>query len=201
MCFEYRPDEDPITRFENEEGPQADDLESSPFMETNLAFKDVQSVEELMEYMKRVEHERDAAGSPQRVPDQPPPKLGNPHPAVADMVAQDVLLHMYGSAYDKDVNDVIADIEERKQVGIARYGTPLRGFDGRDNWIDLYQEILDALNYMRKAIYEVTAPISNERVTPDLAQMITDYKTILRIAVEIRGYMNRRRVDTAPVPG
>jgi hypothetical protein len=140
------------------------------------------------------------AGSPQRVPDQPPPSQTNPHPPVADMVKQDVLLQEYGRAgadHNRAVADLIADVEERKQVGIARYGTPLKGFDGRDNWIDLYQEILDSLNYFRKAIYETLSPTSNEQAIPDLANMLRDYKAIIGIAVQIRSYMNRRGVDTS----
>lgn len=148
----------------------------------------------------RDDHVNDA-GKPQRVPDQPPPAQGNPHPPIADMVKQDVLMHTYSDFAASSVKDVLADIEERKQVGIARYGTPLRGFDGRDNWIDLYQEILDALNYFRKAIYETTAPVTPEGAQPDLEQMISDYKRVIEIAVEIRRYMNRRMLDATPKKG
>lgn len=49
---------------------------------------------------------------------------------------------------------VIADIEERRRVGIARYGTPLQTFNGRDALIDLYQELLDAVMYTRQLIEE-----------------------------------------------
>lgn len=49
---------------------------------------------------------------------------------------------------------VIADIEARKQIGIERYGTVLQPYNGRDTLMDLYQELLDACNYIRQAIYE-----------------------------------------------
>jgi hypothetical protein len=49
---------------------------------------------------------------------------------------------------------VIADLQARKAVGIERYGTTLQPFNGRDVLMDLYQEILDAANYLRQAIYE-----------------------------------------------
>lgn len=49
---------------------------------------------------------------------------------------------------------VIADIEERRRVGIQRYGTPLQTFNGRDALIDLYQELLDAAMYTRQLIEE-----------------------------------------------
>jgi len=49
---------------------------------------------------------------------------------------------------------VIADMERRRQYGIEKYGQPLQLFDGRDNLIDLYQEILDVAVYIRKGIAE-----------------------------------------------
>lgn len=49
---------------------------------------------------------------------------------------------------------VLADIEARKALGIQRYGQLLQAHDGRDNLKDLYEELLDAAIYCRKAIYE-----------------------------------------------
>ncbi len=37
--------------------------------------------------------------------------------------------------------------EERRQLGIARYGTPLQRGNGRDFRTDLLQELLDAAVY------------------------------------------------------
>ncbi len=48
---------------------------------------------------------------------------------------------------------VIADLEARKQVGLQRYGQLLKADDGRDNLRDLYEELMDALVYLRKEIY------------------------------------------------
>jgi hypothetical protein len=61
------------------------------------------------------------------------PKVNN-HPCVQDMV--------------------IADIEERKKVGIQRYGTVLQPFNGRSALWDAYQEALDLCQYLRQLIYE-----------------------------------------------
>jgi hypothetical protein len=47
---------------------------------------------------------------------------------------------------------VIADIAERKRVGIERYGTPLQVENGRDHLIDAYQEALDLVMYLRAEI-------------------------------------------------
>lgn len=49
---------------------------------------------------------------------------------------------------------VIADINERKQVGIERYGTVLQPFNGRSALWDAYQEAIDLCQYLRQLIYE-----------------------------------------------
>lgn len=49
---------------------------------------------------------------------------------------------------------VLADMVERKQLGIQRYGTPLQAHNGRDALLDAYQEALDLALYLRQAIYE-----------------------------------------------
>jgi len=49
---------------------------------------------------------------------------------------------------------VIADIQERKQLGISRYGTALQPFNGRDALQDLYDELIDATQYIKQEIVE-----------------------------------------------
>jgi hypothetical protein len=49
---------------------------------------------------------------------------------------------------------VIADMRERDWVGRERYGTPLQAGNGRDALVDLYQELLDAVVYIRQVIAE-----------------------------------------------
>ena len=51
-------------------------------------------------------------------------------------------------------NLVRADMQERNQIGIARYGTPLQPHNGRDALKDAYAEGLDLCAYLRQAIYE-----------------------------------------------
>lgn len=51
-------------------------------------------------------------------------------------------------------NLVIADMEARKRIGIERYGQLLKPFDGRDPLKDLYDELLDGANYVRKLMFE-----------------------------------------------
>lgn len=68
-----------------------------------------------------------------QVEDQPPP-VPNDRPAIVDLV--------------------IADMVERKRIGIERYGTPLQAHNGRDALVDAYQEALDLTMYLRQAIEE-----------------------------------------------
>ena len=69
----------------------------------------------------------------QREGDQQAP-VPNNKPAIQDLVMQDMLA--------------------RKLLGQKRYGTPLQPHNGRDMMQDLYEELLDACNYIRGAIYE-----------------------------------------------
>lgn len=47
---------------------------------------------------------------------------------------------------------VLADMAERRRIGIARYGVPVRPDNGRDALVDAYQEALDLCVYLRQAI-------------------------------------------------
>ena len=49
---------------------------------------------------------------------------------------------------------VIDDMEQRRAVGIERYGVPLQAHNGRDALVDAYQEALDLCCYLRQAIEE-----------------------------------------------
>lgn len=47
-------------------------------------------------------------------------------------------------------DQVIADIEERKTVGLERYGTLLQPLNGRSAMRDAYEESLDLVMYLRQ---------------------------------------------------
>ena len=49
---------------------------------------------------------------------------------------------------------VISDIQERKELGVRRYGTALQPFNGRDALQDAYEEALDLAIYLKQAIIE-----------------------------------------------
>jgi hypothetical protein len=53
---------------------------------------------------------------------------------------------------------VYGDLEQRLQLGLTRYGQPLRPFNGRNQLLDAYEEVLDALVYLRSAMYEAEHP-------------------------------------------
>jgi hypothetical protein len=46
------------------------------------------------------------------------------------------------------------DLVERERVGVARYGTPLQPYNGRDALLDAYQECMDMACYLKQAIME-----------------------------------------------
>jgi hypothetical protein len=83
--------------------------------------------------------------------DQPPP-LKNEHPPVWLGVIDDV-----ANLDCKDeglVEMVLDDINERMEVGVARYGTTLQPFNGRDSVADAYSEALDLLVYLKQSVIE-----------------------------------------------
>lgn len=53
------------------------------------------------------------------------------------------------------VDEVIKDMKERKELGVNRYGMPLQPFNGRDAFVDLYEELLDACIYCKQLMMEV----------------------------------------------
>jgi len=74
-----------------------------------------------------------AEGLRQREGDQPLP-IPNDLPAIADLV--------------------IAEIEERRRLGVQRYGTPLQPFNGRDPLKDALDEVLDLAHYLVQLRWE-----------------------------------------------
>lgn len=77
------------------------------------------------------------------IKDQPSP-VPNNNPSVHDLVCQ-----------EKELSDELCkDLQSRKEIGLARYGTSLQVGNGRNSLIDAYQEILDSIVYLRKEIGE-----------------------------------------------
>jgi hypothetical protein len=57
---------------------------------------------------------------------------------------------------------VIADLRDRRRVGIQRYGTALQAHNGRSALRDLYEELLDAACYARQRLEEEARPLPSE---------------------------------------
>ena len=57
---------------------------------------------------------------------------------------------------------VCVDIQNRKRLGIQRYGTVLQPHNGRDALRDAYEEALDLAQYLKQALLER----DSERVLP-----------------------------------
>jgi hypothetical protein len=67
---------------------------------------------------------------------------------------------------------VTHDLERRAAEGRVKYGTLLRGFNGRDALTDAYQEALDLAMYLRQAIYEIEhLTAENARLKAEIAQL------------------------------
>ena len=49
---------------------------------------------------------------------------------------------------------VVEDFMARSDMGLAKYGTRLQPFNGRDALMDAYQEAIDLVMYLRQAIEE-----------------------------------------------
>lgn len=122
-----------------------------------------------------------------QIVDQPPP-VGNDRPAIQDLV--------------------LADIAERKRIGIERYGKALQPHNGRDALVDAYQEVLDLAMYVRQEIEEREdhraegAAVEREKIVAHLrhrARELDGYDC--EIAFELADAIERgAHHDTLPAP-
>ena len=73
-----------------------------------------------------------------------------------DFCAQEgITCSITGEVRDKTITDlVVEDIRERAEMGRKKYGRALLPNDGRDSMRDLYEELLDAVQYLRKEMEE-----------------------------------------------
>jgi hypothetical protein len=92
------------------------------------------------------------------------------------MVRNDIGLFLGGGA-------ICRDVMARKAEGMKKYGTPLQPFNGRSAMMDLYQELLDAANYMRQHIYENSD--ENHWGLPN--DLLTNYQNLLGLIKFVHG--------------
>jgi len=65
---------------------------------------------------------------------------------------------------------VIADIEQRIQFGVARYGTELQAHNGRDALRDAYEECLDQAMYLKQMLVERDALWNSDAVRKQIIE-------------------------------
>lgn len=87
---------------------------------------------------------------------------------------------------------VIFDIQQRKQVGIERYGTVLQPFNGRSAVLDAYQEVCDLACYMRQILAEEQEPSEALQLALDRGWFagILDGEGCLSVNVSKKGYIS-----------
>lgn len=64
---------------------------------------------------------------------------------------------------------IIADIRERAELGKQKYGVTLQAHNGCRPLIDLYQELLDAIQYIRQEIEERS--VNDERLATEVTEI------------------------------
>ena len=84
-----------------------------------------------------------------------PPPIKNDHPAVWDLVLQDIANPKFTHPTQAKIHVMfIEDIKLRDLTGAKKYGVRLQPFNGRNAIKDAYEETVDTVVYLRQAIYE-----------------------------------------------
>jgi hypothetical protein len=113
------------------------------------------------------------AGFRLRPGDQPLPAAGR-GPFMHDLLIADLKRCYRGSGVLKLM---CADVEDRRQLGITRYGKALQAHNGRNARQDGYDELLDFLVYALQVRQEALPGSAEARLTA------WAYKTVLQVAV------------------
>jgi len=115
--------------------------------------------------------------------DQPPP-VPNDGASMHDLVSEDLDRWMPHAAGAPALR---ADLADRKQVGLERYGTTLQAGNGRNALVDAYQEALDLLVYLRQAMTERGWP------SAEAGGLVDAYVSALRSALRVRTLIDSDR--------
>jgi hypothetical protein len=84
------------------------------------------------------------------------PPIKNDHPAVWDLVLKDMMGAKFNHPTQEKIHHILIEhIKIRDFTGAQKYGVRLQGFNGRNSLQDAYEEFLDAVVYLRQALYEV----------------------------------------------
>lgn len=86
---------------------------------------------------------------------------------------------------------ICQDLKQRTELGVTRYGSPLRPCAGQGSAQDLYEELLDAVQYGKKHLLEIEDLYSRLTMLRMLieSKQVSECDTIeaLKIAEEICG--------------
>lgn len=77
------------------------------------------------------------------------PEAGQPLP-ITTKKSVDVAVEVADDLKKIGSRDIAVDVEARIAIGERKYGKRLQSFNGRDALKDLYDEVLDALNYSKQ---------------------------------------------------
>jgi hypothetical protein len=88
------------------------------------------------------------------IKDQPNPIAGKGD-VLLSVIESVKLLAQTNPDCKEECETLVALLEERRLLGISRYGTPLQLFNGRDAFLDTMQELLDASAYIQQCVTEL----------------------------------------------
>ena len=132
---------------------------------------------------------------------QPAPNNDPTSPALWPLIISDIRIN-----HDSEVSRLVAtDMQKRHEFGIAKYGVPLVAKNDRDHLADAYQELLDAIVYLRAEIEKRGGmphpkdPRKLETIAKWDRSKSTKYRLILRVyaqtienTIELRGFILER---------
>jgi len=103
------------------------------------------------------------------------PEAGQPLP-ITTKKSVDVAVEVANDLKRADLSSIAEDVEARIRIGEKKYGKRLQSFNGRDAVKDLYDEVLDALNYSKQLEIEGK---DNGNIFRDLISLAAVVKTRL----------------------
>ena len=106
------------------------------------------------------------------------PPIPNDEPAVWPAVIGNLLANTPQGTL---ALSVATDMADRDQMGFERYGTHLQPYNGRDNLLDAYQELLDASVYLKAHLLEEHD-----------SEVARAYQSVLGLIITIKAAMVRR---------
>src|ERR1035437_3177362 len=98
--------------------------------------------------------------------EQQPDPIKNEHPAIWDLVLKDMEGAQFGHPTQEKMHHILIEhINLRDKSGEDKYKVRLQPFNGRNALQDAYEEFLDAIVYLRQAMYEEAS--NTVLVTPE----------------------------------